>query len=198
VNFPETVPDLVTERLTLRALAARDIDALFAMFSDTTTLRFWGRPAMTERRQAETLIEEADAAFAAGRAIRWAIERRADAVFLGTATLFAIDAQNRRAEIGYILDRATWGQGYMREALAAILRWGFGPFGLHRVEADVDPRNIASLRAVEVFGFAREGLLRERWRVNGEISDSVVLGLLANEWARSPHAAPGNPQTTEA
>ena len=61
-------------------------------------------------------------------------------------------------------------------------------FGLLRefpLEADVDPKNASSLRILERMGFQREGLLRERWNVGGEIQDSVVLGLLAREW-RAP------------
>jgi RimJ/RimL family protein N-acetyltransferase len=58
----------------------------------------------------------------------------------------------------------------------------FGTLGLHRVEADVDPRNDASLRLVERLGFRREGHLRERYFVAGEIQDSVIYGLLAPDW----------------
>ncbi|HEX2165116.1 MAG TPA: GNAT family protein, partial [Thermoanaerobaculia bacterium] len=60
--------------------------------------------------------------------------------------------------------------------------FAFGPLALHRLEADVDPRNERSLKALERLGFRREGLLRERYFVAGEIQDSVMLGLLAREW----------------
>jgi RimJ/RimL family protein N-acetyltransferase len=53
---------------------------------------------------------------------------------------------------------------------------------LHRVEADTDPRNAASLALLERLGFVREGILRERWIVGGEVADSVLLGLLAADW----------------
>jgi RimJ/RimL family protein N-acetyltransferase len=54
--------------------------------------------------------------------------------------------------------------------------------GLYRIEADVDPRNAASLGLLERIGFRREGLLRSRFYVGGERSDSVILGLHRDEW----------------
>jgi len=53
---------------------------------------------------------------------------------------------------------------------------------LHRLEADIDPRNAASAKTLERLGFRREGLMRERWIVEGVVSDSAVYGLLASEW----------------
>ena len=53
---------------------------------------------------------------------------------------------------------------------------------MRRIEADVDPKNIASVRTLERMGFQREGLLRERWNVGGEIQDSLFYGLLKSDW----------------
>ena len=117
-------------------------------------------------------------------AIRWGIVRREDDALIGTCTLFDISLQNRRAEMGYILDRRHWGKGYMGEALATLLDYAFAELRLHRVEADVDPRNGASVRVLERLGFVREGLLRERWRVADEVSDTLMLAILARDWRR--------------
>jgi RimJ/RimL family protein N-acetyltransferase len=191
MTFPEVHPTLTTERLVLRAHDATDVGALFALFTDPATMRYWGAPPWTERAQAEAMIERAAAAFAAREAIRFALAPRAGGAMIGTCTLFAVDAQNRRAEMGYILAPAAWGRGLMHEALTALLAWGFGPLGLHRVEADVDPRNVPSVKALERLGFVREGFLRQRWQVAGEVSDSIFLGLLAPEWAARRGGEPG-------
>ena len=53
---------------------------------------------------------------------------------------------------------------------------------LNRVEADIDPRNEASARTLERLGFRREGLLRERWIVGDEVSDTALYGLLQRDW----------------
>ena len=72
----------------------------------------------------------------------------------------------------------------MREALTALIGYAFRTLDLHRIEADADPRNAASVRVLEHLGFVREGLLRERWHVGGEVSDSLLLGLLRGDWER--------------
>jgi RimJ/RimL family protein N-acetyltransferase len=53
---------------------------------------------------------------------------------------------------------------------------------LNRIEADIDPRNVASARSLERLGFSKEGHLRQRWIVNGEVSDSAFYGLLLSDW----------------
>ena len=70
----------------------------------------------------------------------------------------------------------------MSEALTALLEFAFGVLGLERIEADADPRNERSLRLLERQGFRREGYLRERYHLEGEIQDAVFLGLLRREW----------------
>ncbi|MFN2369802.1 MAG: GNAT family N-acetyltransferase, partial [Candidatus Krumholzibacteriia bacterium] len=95
-----------------------------------------------------------------------------------------------RAELGYGLRADAWGQGYAAEAVGELLRFGFTELALHRVEADVDPRNEASVRLLERLGFTREGLLRERWIVEEEISDAAFYGLLRREWEALRAAPP--------
>jgi [ribosomal protein S5]-alanine N-acetyltransferase len=79
----------------------------------------------------------------------------------------------------------------MAETLPVLLRFAFEHLGLHRITADVDPRNASSLRAVERLGFRAEGYLRQHYRVNGEICDGVLLGLLRSEvrWPEGSDAA---------
>ena len=69
----------------------------------------------------------------------------------------------------------------MREAASAVIDHAFGTLRLNRLEADIDPRNVASAGLLERLGFAREGLLRERWIVGDEVSDSALYGLLASD-----------------
>ena len=70
----------------------------------------------------------------------------------------------------------------MQETLKAVLTFAFEVLEFHRIEADVDPRNVASIRTLERLGFQREGYLRERWQVNGEIQDALFYGLLRPDW----------------
>jgi len=145
-------------------------------------MRYWSGPPWQERSRAAEALERATRRFAEQTAIRWGLVVREEDRLIGVVNLHAIDAQSRRAELGYILDRNRWGLGYNHEALSRVIEFGFRELGLHRLEVEVDPRNERSARAAERLGFVREGLLRERWIVEGEISDSLVLGLLRSEW----------------
>ena len=178
----EKLPTLDAPRLRLRWLTAGDVDALFAVFSDPTMMRYWSTPPMKERAEAEALLAKIHRHFADKFGFQWGIERKSDGRILGTCTLFNVHAANMRAELGYCLASDHWKQGYMREALTALIDHAFGPMKLRRLEADVDPRNANSMRILDKLGFRQEGLLRERWNVGGEIQDSAFLGLLAHEW----------------
>ena len=177
-------PDLPlrTERLLLRPLVEADAQALFEIFSDPAVMRYWSSAPWTDLAQAEAQIARAQADYAAGSALRWAVVRRDTGEMIGNVNLYSFFDANRRCDIGYALARAHWGQGLLGEALAAALAHGFETLNLNRVEADIDPRNRASARALERLGFQCEGRLRERWIVAGEVSDSDLYGLLARDW----------------
>lgn len=176
------LPTLDAPRVRLRWLTAADVGALYDVFSNADVMRYWSRTPFTHVDEARELLEAIEQAFAARSLFQWGIALRADDRIVGTVTLSHVDADNLRAELGYALGRACWGQGLMGEALAALLNFAFGELGLRRLEADVDPRNTASVRTLERLGFQREGYLRERWFVGGEVQDAIFYGLLRREW----------------
>ena len=176
------LPVLETKRLRLRAPVNADIPALFAVFRDPEAMRYWSRPAMVDVAEAEELLRDIQRHHETRTLFQWALARREDDLVIGTCTLFRIEWEHRRAELGYILRRDHWGLGLAHEALTSIVDHAFGKLGLHRLEADIDPRNAASIRSVTRLGFKPEGRLRERFFVAGEIQDSLFYGLLAPEW----------------
>jgi RimJ/RimL family protein N-acetyltransferase len=182
----EQLPPIQTTRLRLRALAPADAPALFRIFGDPVVCRYWSRPALPDLAAAATLQAEIGDLFATRSLFQWGVAERATDAVVGTCTLAALSAEHRRAELGFALARAAWGRGYMAEALPALLAFAFGELGLHRVEADVDPRNGRSIRALERLGFVREGYQRERYYLQAEWQDAVLYGLLQRDWAAGP------------
>lgn len=178
----DRLPTIETKRLRLRWLSSGDVHALSLIFGDPEVCRYWSRPALPDRAAAEALLDEISGLFAERSLFQWGIaDRETDAV-MGTCTLAALSHEHRRAEVGFALARPKWGLGYMTEALPALIHFAFETLALHRLEADVDPRNARSIRALEREGFEREGYLRERYRVNGELQHAVLYGLLRNDW----------------
>jgi RimJ/RimL family protein N-acetyltransferase len=189
----EMLPELPSHRLRLRQLTRADADAIFAVYSDPDSMRYWSRLPMTDVSEAREMIDRIDACRAREDLLQWGIEDRTDGAIIGTCTLFQIDRSNGRAEIGYILRSDRWGHGYGGEAISRLLEFARSGLALRRIEADVDPNNPASLRCLEKIGFAREGYLRERWCVGGQLQDTVILGLLLREWG----AAVGTATTSD-
>ena len=175
------LPTIRTARLRLRAIGIEDVAELYAVFSDLEVVRYWSRPPLTDLAEAVVMIEQ--------RAeepslLQWGIVRaEQEDRLLGTCTLAEIDLAHRRASIGYALGRAAWGQGIAREAVRALITYGFEAIELHRIGADVDPRNDRSIRLLEELGFSREGLQRECYLVADEWQDTAMFGLLRREWA---------------
>ncbi|NKI93127.1 GNAT family N-acetyltransferase [Rhizobacter sp. SG703] len=113
---------LRTERLLLRPLHDDDAATLLAIFGDPEAMRYWSVPAWTSLDQAHAMLGRDRAERAAGTHLRLGLERRDDGALIGVCTLFNLSATCRRAEVGYALARAAWGQGHMNEALRALLR----------------------------------------------------------------------------
>ena len=172
------LPRLAASRVNLRWLNEQDVPALFAIFSDPAVVRYWSHAPFADIAAAEALLADIHRLTGEGTLYEWGIALSATDAVIGTCTLASIDRRHRRAEIGFALAAGAWGHGYAAEAVARLIEHAFETLDLHRLEADVDPRNAASLRLLERLGFVREGYLRERYHVNGEVQDSVLLGLL--------------------
>lgn len=179
----DTLPTYEGARVRVRWLHSGDVPQLFEIFSDPVVTAFWSSPPMPGVADAELLLAEIHRLFHRRELFQWGVARTHDDKVIGTCTLAGLDPDNRRAELGFALGSAHWGQGLMTEALNLLVDAAFTGLNLHRLEADVDPGNTRSLALLERFGFLREGYLRERWLTLGEPRDTVFLGLLAREWA---------------
>ena len=91
------------------------------------------------------------------------------------------DAQG---EIGWVFHPDVGGQGLATEAAAALLDAAFHEVYLHRVMAQLDPRNLRSARLCERLGMRLEGVFREELWSKGEWTDTAVYAILASEWER--------------
>ena len=167
----------------MRWLSEDDVDALFEVFSDPKVMRYWSSGPLPNREAAAAMQREIAEGNLKESIWKWGLALRESNKIIGTVTLFNLSLSNGRAEIGYAMGSAYWGKGYMNEALTALIVHAFDVVKLRRLEADVDPRNTPSVRTLERLGFQREGFLRERWHVEGELQDAFFYGLLKREWA---------------
>ena len=176
------LPALRAPRLTLRTLIEADVAEVLAVFSDPLVLRYWDGPLITTQQDAMQYIERIHYGFRRRELMQWGIADAATDAVIGTCTLTHLSTTHERAEVGFAIRQTRWGQGLGSEAVTTAIDFAFQELGLHRIEADVDPRNERSLRLLDRLGFQREGHLRERYYMNGERQDAVMMAVLRAEW----------------
>jgi len=183
------LPTLSSPRVRLRGPLDDDVDAVFALFSDPDSMRYWSRPPMRQRREAEAYLESIPRGVSERSYLNWIVADPDDDRMLGTCTLYDLQVPHLRAGVGYALLAEARGRGIATDAVGLALRYGFGQLGLNRIEADAHPDNERSRLLLERLGFRFEGRLRQRFGTGVEIQDSAIYGLLAEEWRHRAHAA---------
>ncbi|WP_302496937.1 GNAT family N-acetyltransferase [uncultured Flavonifractor sp.] len=145
--------------------------AAFAPFDPVQPEEFFTAEGQTERLAFD--LEQAEA----GRCFRFLlVQPRHPGKIIGLAGLNEIvRGAFQSCFISYKLDHTLWGQGYGAEAIAALTEWGFRNLGLHRVEANIMPRNLPSRRAAARAGFEEEGLAKRYLKINGVWEDHIHM-----------------------
>jgi len=184
---------LESRRLLLRRVETRDLADLGDVNGDDAVTRFLPYATWRTPNDGTSWFDRMEAIQATGTALQLVVVERSSERAIGTCLVFRYDEGSARAELGYVLGRAHWSRGYMREALGVLLAGAFGPMNLRRIEAEVDPRNGASQRLLLHLGFQKEGRLRERWIAKGETKDVDAFGLLRHEWTSADRREPIEP-----
>ncbi|CAM3255744.1 GNAT family N-acetyltransferase [Vibrio neptunius] len=168
-----------TERLILKVLTEGDAKELFDIFSDHEVMKYWNTEPWSSIYKAKSFIASSTEAMKKNMDVTLGIYLKETGQLLGKIMLFNYHKESKRAEIGFGIIRTFWGKGIVLEAGNALVDHAFNILHLRRIEAEIDPDNISSSKALERLGFVKEGYLRQRWEVNGVVSDSAIYGLLA-------------------
>ncbi|TAK01429.1 MAG: N-acetyltransferase [Chloroflexota bacterium] len=180
----ETSRPVKTERMTLRPYEMGDVEALHAMFGREDVCRYLMWPPMdldqarakVEERVQQTHVEvDRDA-------LLFAAVEDATGRMIGEFMLRVASLESRQGEIGWSLHPDVHGRGLATEGARELLRLGFDDLQLHRIVADTDPRNVASIRVMEHLGMRREAEFLENMFLKGEWTGEVVYALLEDEW----------------
>lgn len=175
-------PTLATARLALAPLSVRDATACHPLLADEEVVYYLGFGPCVTLAETEDLLRAWETKQTAGEEYRWSVRRHGEARLIGLCSLKGPHSPRRRAEVGYMLARDCWGQGYAGEAVRAILSHGFGPLGLNRIEAMAFAENEASRRLLTKLGFRQEGYLRQHAWEKGRYWDDAIYALLAEEY----------------
>lgn len=187
MGLPYTFAEpLRTPRLVIRAMTAADVDDVHAFQSDPEVVRYEPFEPRSREEVAEKVAKFAAALTLAGDGDFWqlAIERAGAPGVIGELYFALKRVADRGGEIGWTLHPAHQGRGYMTEAASAMLDVAFGPLELHRVFAQLDPRNTTSAALCRRLGMRREAHFVEDLWFKGEWGDTAVYAVLAREWPR--------------
>jgi ribosomal-protein-alanine N-acetyltransferase len=170
----------VQGRVYLRAPTAADGPALIALNRASRELHHpWVAPPTSEEAYA-AYLERCARDDVAGLLVCGV----GDGAVMGAITLSQIFyGPLQSAYMGYYIGAPFAGQGHMIEALGLALDHAFGPLRLHRVEANIQPANLASIALAHRLGFTREGFSRRYLFIDGEWRDHERFAMLAEDWA---------------
>ncbi len=182
--MPAPTFPLTTARLILRPYQAGDLEAIVGLFGREDVCRYlmWEpmdieqARALLERRLRQTRIE------ADGDGILLAAVAADTGRTIGEFMLRQASMTHRQGEIGWSIHPDVQGRGLATEGAREMLRMGFDQLGLHRIAAECDPRNVASVRVMERLGMRREAHFVENEFLKGEWIGSIVYALLESEW----------------
>lgn len=182
---PVLFPELRTTRHLLRRILPSDRPALFAGLSHPDVIAHYGVSYDTEQHCQEQLdwyryMEQAHCGY------WWAIcPLSHPRQLIGACGIYEIDHHHHHGDLGYWLLPPYWRQGIMRECLLTVLHYGFTQRQLHRIQAEVEPDNLASHALLKQLGFHLEGTRRQVAKRHHGFTDLQCYGLLAKEFSAS-------------
>jgi RimJ/RimL family protein N-acetyltransferase len=176
---------LRTERLLLRAMTPGDVDDVHAYQSREDVCRYLTFEPRTRDEVAEKVASYSTALALRGAGDYWqlAIERRGlPGRVIGDVYFTIKSTANATGEIGWTLHPDFSQRGYMTEAARAVLDIAFGSLGLHRVRAELDPRNHSSVALCKRLGMREEAHFVEDLWFKGAWGDTGIYAILDREW----------------
>jgi len=168
---------LETERLRLAPLEIADAPLLFPMMNDAEVMAHWDVAEIDDPDLVAAIVTSQVEDMGAGKALYWSMRTLVGGDFIGLCDLSDIDRWDKRGEVGFMLGRGAWGQGYALEAMRAIVAQA-ASMGLRRLTARTHLGNRRSDALLEKLGFEEEGLLRGHVLRDGDRRDCRLFGLL--------------------
>ena len=183
-----------TERLLIREYQESDWQAIVERTSKEEVARhmFWDTNRWSQKEVIEWIRgQQALSLETTGRYVEFAVVR--DDVCIGDVGVKRLSEVNQDAEIGWTFHPDYWGQGYAKEAAAALMDYCFEHLNLHRIISICDARNTASYKLMERLGMRREAHHIKSCYNKGEWTDDLVYAVLREEWLSPDDVTPLKP-----
>lgn len=184
---------LETERLILREFVPDDWERVLEYQSNPLYLRYyeWTASDRTPESVQEFVGWFLDNQKEAPRLkFQLAVTLKSKELLIGNCGVRMDKVDAVEAEIGYELDPEYWNHGYATESARAIVDFGFSRFGVHRIWANCVADNTGSAHVLEKLGMKLEGCLREKEFYKGKWWDTLLYGILVDEWKEHNQSYP--------
>ncbi|MCC3587968.1 MULTISPECIES: GNAT family N-acetyltransferase [unclassified Microcoleus] len=176
------IPIIETERLLLRKITLNDASDMFEYASNPEVSEYTMWSTHTSIEDTKYFLKSLTKMYKRKELVDWGIVHKAEKKFIGTCGYVEWSMTHSRAEIGYALSARYWREGYMSEAVNAIIEFGFREMLLNRIVGRCEVNNIASARVMEKVGMQLEGILRQQLFVKGRYWDLKIYSLLREEF----------------
>ena len=172
---------LETKRLILRKFKENDYKMMFDNWaSDEVVAKNAGWPKHENKEDTKELVKIWVEEYKDEYTFNWIIVLK-DKFPIGSITVIRKDLNNRTCEIGYNIGSKFWNNGYATEAIKAVIDYLFSLDLFDTITGQCFEYNIASSRVLEKNGFTKEGILRNRYIVDGKSVNLVELSILKEE-----------------
>ncbi|MDL2287730.1 GNAT family N-acetyltransferase [Eubacteriales bacterium OttesenSCG-928-G02] len=176
------LPQIDTERLLLKKIVIENAGDMYEYASLNVVSKYLLWSPHLNLHSTKGYIEYLQREYKKGSYADWGITLKSENKFIGTIGFSNIDLENNNAEIGYVLNPSYWGNGYMGEALEAVIRLTFDSLHIRRLQARIMEGNTASEKIMLKLGFKYEGTLRDYLLVKGEYRNIKFYSLLETEY----------------
>jgi len=174
--------------IRLRGYEKSDLDAVMKWVNDDEVTDWLGGEVLAYPVSSiaeEKFIETAAAS--SDKSKHFVIETLAEPRYIGAISFNVIDWRNRSAGLGIVIgDKSVWGKGYGTDAMRVLMRLAFDKMNLHRLWLHVHDYNPRAIASYEKCGFKREGILRQEHFAQGKYHDTIVMGILEDEYRALP------------
>jgi RimJ/RimL family protein N-acetyltransferase len=168
------------ERIYLRPLDSEDADHLYTWFNDSRIMRLTGEVYPLSCEETRNRVEQW---MKAPDSVSLAIMVKEDDRLIGTVGLISIDHVHRRAKLGIIIGEEKFqSRGFGTEAITLILKYGFNRLNLNMIYLGVIAFNKKAIRCYENIGFSHDGIVREKYLMDGIFYDCILMSIVRREW----------------
>lgn len=175
--------ELETKRLLLRKFNINDAEAIFRNWaSDDEVTKFLTWPTHKNVENSIGYINFCLESYKKEDSYQWGIELKETGELIGNISVIRIDEKPEAVELGYVIGRGFWGNGYTAEAVKSVISFLFEEVGVNRIAARHDTNNPNSGRVMQKAGMKYEGTLRQSDCNNQGIIDCSIYSILKNEY----------------